>query len=285
MLVPAMAVNHYENFPVASVLMPAQLRPAVRAIYAFARSADDIADEGDWPPAHRLQRLAEYAADLDRIEAGMAPRDPVLQPLLEVIARHRLPITPFRDLLDAFRQDVTVKHYASAALVHDYCRRSANPVGRIMLALWQRDTPATVGWSDAICTALQRINFLQDIAVDAQIGRIYLPLDRLDAHGITPQDVLALRVGQRQPMPTDLRRLVLAECADTRRLMLDGRALPRRLGGRIGLELQLVMAGGLRILDKIEAQAGEVARTRPVLQRADWPLLLWNGWVRGLPRS
>ena len=280
-----MGIDHYENFPVASVLMPAHLRPAVRAIYACARTADDFADEGDWPAHVRLARLAAYADDLQRIAAGQVPSAPVLQQLAAVVAAHHLPLQPFHDLLDAFRQDVTVKRHASTSAVLAYCRRSANPVGRIMLALWQRDTPQALVWSDAICTALQLINFLQDIAVDAAMDRVYLPLDRLAAHGVSVADMLALRPGQAAPASAALRRLVLEECAATRQLMLQGRALPGLLGGRIGLELRLVMAGGLRILDRIEAQQGDVVQQRPVLRGTDWLHVLWTGWVRGLPRA
>jgi squalene synthase HpnC len=279
-----MAVDHYENFPVASWLMPAGLRPAVRAIYAFARSADDFADAGGLPPEQRLALLENYRSGLDTIAVGGTPADPVLARLAAVIQEHRLALQPFRDLLDAFCQDVVIDRYADRAAVLDYCTRSANPVGRIMLALWQRDEPALVTASDAICTALQLTNFLQDIAVDAAIPRLYLPLDQLAQSGIAPGEVLALRVGRdRAPPSAPLRALILDECRSTRALMLSGAGLPRRLGGRIGLELGLVVAGGLHILDRIEAAQGDIVRARPVLQGLAPVKMVWRAWVRGFP--
>ncbi len=278
-----MAVDHYENFPVASILMPAALRPAVRAIYAFARSADDLADEGDALPEARLAALRAYEADLDRIDAGEAPVHPILQALQPTVHQHGLSTRPFRDLLSAFQQDVTVHTYADPAAVADYCQRSANPVGHLMLALWQQDNPQYRRWSDAICTALQRINFLQDVAVDAIKPRIYLAQSQLQAYGLSSAQVLALRPGQAAAPPPALCALICAECADARRQMLQGAPLARALPGRIGLELRLVVAGGLRILDRIEAVGGDVVRHRPQLGAADWLHVLWTGWVRGFP--
>jgi squalene synthase HpnC len=278
-----MAVDHYENFPVASWLMPARLRPAVRAVYAFARSADDFADAGDWPAERRLASLAAYQAELDAIAAGRSPSTPILHRLADVIRTHDLPLQPFRDLLDAFRQDVEVSSYADHAAVLDYCRRSANPVGRIMLGLWDCGTPELLRASDAICTALQLVNFLQDVAVDAAIPRVYLPRALLADYGLTLADVQILRVAGPHPLPPALGALVLAECKRVRALMLSGADLPRALGGRIGLELGLVVAGGLRVLERIEAVSGDVVHRRPELGRADWPRMAWRAWVSGFP--
>ncbi|MDE3011896.1 MAG: squalene synthase HpnC [Pseudomonadota bacterium] len=277
-----MAVDHYENFPVASWLMPAALRPAVRAVYAFARSADDFADAGDLAPAERLTRLAAYGQGLTAIAAGLTPADPVLARLALVIAHHQLSLQPFHALLSAFRQDVLVRSYPDRRALLDYCRRSADPVGRIMLALWRQDDPSLLAASDAICTALQLVNFLQDVTLDAAIPRLYLPLDALARHGLTSAEVLALRAGQGRAPPA-LCALILEECAWTRDLMRSGAWLPARLGGRIGLELGLVVAGGLRILERIEAAGGDVVRHRPVLGASDWPRLAWRAWVRGFP--
>jgi len=278
-----MAVDHYENFPVASWLMPAALRPAVQAVYAFARSADDFADAGTATPGERLTRLAAYEQGLVAIAAGHPPLDPVLARLAGVVATRQLPLGPFHDLLSAFRQDVLVTRYPDRAAVLDYCRRSANPVGRIMLALWRQEAPDLLAASDAICTALQLVNFLQDVAVDAAIPRLYLPLDALARCGVAPEQVLALRPGRRTAMPSALRQLILEECAWTRQLMLSGAWLPGHLGGRIGLELGLVVAGGLRILERIEAVDGDVAARRPALRLGDWPRLAWRAWVAGFP--
>ena len=152
-----MPVDHYENFPVASWLLPKRLRRPVEAIYRFARSADDIADEGDASPAERLAQLAAYHAELDRIERGETPTDPVFGPLADAIRTHAIPLAPFRDLLSAFAQDVEKKRYASFGEVMDYCRRSANPVGRLMLHLYGDHDPRHLAYSDAICSSLQLI--------------------------------------------------------------------------------------------------------------------------------
>jgi len=277
-----MAVNHDENFPVASWLMPPHLRPAIRAIYAFARTADDFADEGARSNEERLALLGAYESDLDRIEKGLPPIDPFLQKLAEVILSHQLKLQPFRDLLDAFKQDIQVKSYDSEADILDYCRRSANPVGRIMLRLWQQDhSPTLIEASDAICTALQKINFLQDVAIDAEKGRTYLTNESMQMHHIQRSEILALRL-HTPPSPSPaLRNLILAECARCRTLILSGAHLPQHLGGRIGWELQLVIAGGLRILGKIEAVQGDIVLHRPKLSGADWFRLAWRAWVVG----
>ena len=257
--------------------MPAAMRPAVRAVYAFARSADDFADNGTLPAEERLALLQAYVDDLDRIAAGHDCALPVLRTLAAVISEHALPLQPFRDLLSAFQQDVVVHSYASRAAVLDYCRRSADPVGRIMLALWRRQEPELQVASDAICTALQLINFLQDIAIDSRIPRIYIADEVLQQFDLSHADLLQRPLACQTP----LRALVLSECAWTRRHMLRGASLPAALGGRIGLELALVVAGGLRILDKIEAVEGDVWQRRPRLAGLDWPRLAWRAWIRG----
>lgn len=165
-------VEHYENFPVASWLLPPALRPPVEAIYAFARSADDFADEGDRPDAERIALLDGYERMLDRIERRERPDDPLFSRLHDAIVAHDLPLALFRDLLDAFRQDVVKKRYATFEELMDYCRRSANPVGRLLLVLFGKDDPANRRDSDAICSSLQLINHWQDIAVDWGKGRV-----------------------------------------------------------------------------------------------------------------
>ena len=161
-----MSVGHYENFPVASILVPARLRPAVVAIYRFARAADDLADEGDALAPERVAALDAFDRELDRIERGETPSDPPFPALASAIREHGLPLPPFHDLVSAFRQDVSVTRYANFGEVLDYCRRSANPVGRLLLTLYRAQTPATLEASDAICTGLQLTNFWQDIAID-----------------------------------------------------------------------------------------------------------------------
>lgn len=163
-----MSVDHYENFPVASILLPNWLRRPIAAIYRFARGADDIADEGDASNEERLQELAAYNSELDRIEQGQSPADPAFSELACVIAEWRLPLQLFRDLLDAFAQDVVKKRYTNFPELLDYCRRSANPVGRLLLHLVDRASDENLRRSDCICSTLQLINFWQDIDIDWQ---------------------------------------------------------------------------------------------------------------------
>lgn len=256
-----MGVDHYENFPVASWLLPAHLRAAVRAIYRFARTADDIADEGDDAPPLRLAKLAELAAQLDAIEAGRASDWP---DLAEAVRRHALPIALLRDLLSAFAQDVTVQRYADYPALLDYCRRSANPIGRLLLHLYRRNEPALAAQSDAICTGLQLTNFWQDVALDFAKGRIYLPAAELQRFGVGEDAIGAGRVDAAWSA------LMAAQTARARAMLESGAPLARALGGRIGFELRLVVQGGLRILERIDAVAGDVFRHRPLLGADDW---------------
>ena len=269
---PDLHRTHYENFPVASVLLPARLREPVAAIYAFARSADDFADEGDLPAAERLALLDNYRRELDAIAAGTATAHPVFQRLRPVIAEHRLPLQLFRDLLDAFAQDVIKTRYADYAELLDYCRRSADPVGRLLLHLFGAATPDNLRRSDAICSALQLINHWQDVGIDlgkGQNGRIYLPQDEMQHFNVTP-DTLKRRLAS-----PDFRALMRFQVERARALMLEGSPLGRDLPGRIGLEIRAIVAGGLRILDKIEAADYDVFNHRPVLGTLDWPRILW----------
>jgi squalene synthase HpnC len=259
--------GHYENFPVASLLLPRRLRPAVLAIYRFARGADDVADEGDASPSARLAGLATYERALDAIAAGTPPEDPPFPELAAAIRRHALPLEPFRDLLSAFRQDVTTTRYPNYAVLTDYCRRSANPVGRLLLHLYGAATPANLAWSDAVCTALQLINFWQDIAIDWGKGRVYLPQDDLARFGVSEEQIAGSRVDDRW------RRLLAFESARARALLESGRPLTRVLPWRLALELGGVLAGGHRILDAIDAAEGDVFHHRPRLRRADWPIV------------
>ena len=188
-----MPVEHYENFPVASLLVPRRLRRPIESIYRFARSADDIADEGDAPPDERLAGLAAYQAELDRIAAGTSPRTPLFVALAEAIRQHGLPRQLFRDLLDAFAQDVVKERYADYPELLDYCRRSANPVGRLVLHLCGRTETQHLEQSDCICSALQLVNFLQDVAVDWQKERIYIPQADLPRFRVSEDDSAAGR--------------------------------------------------------------------------------------------
>ncbi|HEX6136287.1 MAG TPA: squalene synthase HpnC [Casimicrobiaceae bacterium] len=261
-----MSVGHYENFPVASVLLPARHRRAVVAIYRFARAADDIADEGDAPPAARHAALGEFTHALDAIERDEAAAAPFAE-LARAVRAHDLPLAPLRDLLSAFAQDVDVARYPAFADVLDYCRRSANPVGRLLLALYRVDDPRAGAESDAICTALQLANFWQDIAIDWRKGRLYVPLEDLDRFGVPLAQIAAAAADDRW------RRLMAFETARTRALFDAGRPLVHRLPWRAGVELRAVIAGGTCILERIDAVHGDVFTRRPVLRKRDWVLL------------
>jgi squalene synthase HpnC len=261
---------HYENFPVASIAVPRALRPAILAIYRFARAADDVADEGDAPPAARLAELARYEAALDAIARGEAPRDEPFASLAAALRERSLPIAPLRDLVSAFRQDVTTTRYRTFDEVLDYCRRSANPVGRLVLHLYGAASAANLARGDAICTALQLANFWQDVAIDWQKGRLYVPLEDLARHGVREDDVAAGRADARW------RELMRFETGRTRALLESGRPLVRVLPRRLALELGGVMAGGHRILDRIDRVDGDVFRRRPQLGRRDWTIVAWQ---------
>jgi squalene synthase HpnC len=265
-----MSVEHYENFPVASILLPRRLVPAVEAIYAFARSADDIADEGDASPAERFAALQAYDAALDAIERGETPSNPMFARLADALRRHGLPLQPLRDLLSAFRQDVVTTRYADLAALLDYCRRSANPVGRLMLGLYGKVDDSNLRESDAICTALQLINFWQDVGIDIGKGRIYLPQEDLVRFQVGEDEIAQGRTGPAW------RALMRFEVERARALMLGGAPLAARLPGRVGWELRLVVQGGLRILEAIERADYDVFRRRPRLKGLDWPVLLWR---------
>ena len=262
-----MSVGHYENFPVASRLTPAPLRPAVVAIYAFARAADDIADEGNDPPAARLARLDFYDEMLDRIERGEATADAPFAALAVAIGRHALPLQPFRDLLSAFKQDVIRPRYTEFAQVLDYCSRSANPIGRLLLRLYRLDDPEHCRHADMICTGLQLTNFWQDVALDWRKGRVYLPAEDLVRFGVAETQIGEGRCDARWS------RLMAFEVARTRTLLEAGRPLVRALPLRLALELKLVLAGGLRILAAIDAAQGDVFRRRPQLSARDWVVM------------
>lgn len=272
-----MSAGHYENFPVASLLLPPRLRTAVLDIYRYARAADDIADEGDASGQERLAALARFEAGLDWIETSArtqpAPPDElaaIFVPLAATIARHRLPLSPFRRLLSAFSQDVAVKRYADFAALRDYCHRSADPVGELMLHLYDAATPRHLAWSDAICTGLQLTNFWQDVAVDWGKQRIYIPQEDLARHGVAEADIAA---GHCSPA---WRALMAFEVGRARALLHSGAPLARALPGRIGWELRLVVQGGLRILERIETGGYDVFRARPVLKKTEWLKLAWR---------
>ena len=265
-----MAVGHYENFPVASRLVPAAIRDGVVAIYRFARAADDIADEGDATPGERLAALARFHAALDAIGAGAVPPAPPFPALAAAVRRHGLPLAPMHALLDAFEQDVRVTRYATFAALADYCSRSANPVGHLMLHLFGAVTPANVATSDAVCTGLQLANFWQDVAVDWSKGRVYLPQEDLVRFGVAEAAIAAGRCD------AAWRALLAFEVDRTRALLVAGRPLVSALPRRAALEIAGVIEGGLAILRAIERTGYDVFRHRPQLRRLDWAAVAWR---------
>lgn len=263
-----MSVDHYENFPVASILLPRRLRRPVEIIYHFARQADDFADEGNLPNEERLAKLDAFRDELRRIDAGQAPQTPLFRDIADIAAEFHLPLQLFHDLLDAFSQDVVKKRYANFDEVLDYCRRSANPVGRLLLHLYEDATPQNLIYSDAICTSLQLINFWQDVRKDYAISRIYIPQDEMAQHGVTEEDIAQGRAS------SAWRGLMAFQCDRARALMKRGAPLGSILTGRIGLEMRMIIAGGVRILDKLRAVDYDVFNRRPVLKPADWFIML-----------
>ena len=275
--VAAAPIAHYENFPVASWLCPPKLRAPIAAIYHFARTADDIADEGDAPADARLADLAAFRTDLQSVAAGRATSSrwpQVFGPLATALREFHLPPDHLTDLLSAFEQDVVktrdAAHYADRAELLDYCRRSANPVGRLLLHLYRVDDDRALSMSDDVCSALQLINFWQDLSIDIPRGRYYLPLADCAVHGVSQDDLKALR------QTRNTTNLIAAQDQWTRALMRKGSEIVHRVPGRAGFELRAVVQGGLRILDKIEAMNFQTLQRRPTLGKRDLPLLSWR---------
>lgn len=263
--------GHYENFPVASRLLPRHLQRPISVIYAFARNADDFADEGDLPEAQRLALLDDYVAKLNTIHDQRPLDDPVFIALQDVIHHYSLPLELFHDLLSAFRQDVTKRRYADFAEVLDYCRRSANPVGRLVLHLFKEASDENLRDSDAICTALQLINFWQDLSQDKdENDRIYLPQDEMTRHGVTDQ-----QLAEKRNDPA-LKNLMNLQILRSEQLLLSGAGLGRRLRGRLGLEIRATIHGGLSILNAMKRRDNPFIRPR--LRRFDWLRILWRAF-------
>ncbi len=263
------ARRHAENFPVASRLVPRRLRGPLSALYAFAREADDFADE----PRHagaRLPLLEDWGRRLELAAAGEA-EDPVFVALSDTMRRFRLPAAPFRDLLSAFRQDAEKDRYEDWGEVLDYCRRSADPVGRLVLLLFGHRDESLLPLSDALCTALQLTNFWQDLAVDAGRGRLYLPRADRERHGVPEEPLLS---GEAPRLPGFVPLMEeMAERTDA--LFERGRRLPDRIGGRLGFELRLTWLGGAAVLRATRRARFDVYGARPSLGLRSWlPLLL-----------
>ena len=268
--VAPMSDDHYENFPVASVLVPRRFRGPIAAIYWFARSADDIADEGDDPPPVRLAALNAYRRRLDDIERGVEFSAPQWSRLAKTVVVHRLPLPPFRDLLDAFSQDVVKSRYTDFAELDHYCRRSANPVGRLLLHLFGAATDQNIRDSDDICTALQLLNFCQDVRIDFDKNRIYIPQDEMAIVGIDEHQIARGNVDARW------QRLFTMQLDRALALLDRGKPLALRVPGRFGLELRAIVAGGERIGVRLRATGGDVFHRRPTLSKVDWFIVAWR---------
>jgi len=272
-----MPVDHYENFPVASALCPPALRAPIAAIYHFARTADDLADEGDATPVQRLADLTQFSADMlsalqSNTHSGRWPG--VFNALPTVVTQFALPVPLLEDLLSAFAQDVAYnaddRHYATRAELLDYCSRSANPIGRLLLHLYGIHDAASLAQSDCICTALQLINFWQDLSLDIPRGRFYLPVDACAAMNVSADDLAARK------LTPETTKLIASEAKLASTLMLKGSNLAKNIPGRAGWELRLVVKGGLRILDKMAAMNHATLQTRPKLRWPDVLVMLWR---------
>lgn len=265
---PSAQRHQQENFPVASWLCPPRLRPPILAIYRFARTADDLADEGDMPAPTRLAALRKMREQLLALPDHPDPAVPWAGPLSAAMREFRLPPEPLAQLLDAFEQDVWKQDYASREELLHYCSLSANPVGRLLLHLADIKDAEALRQSDAVCTALQLINHWQDLSQDIRKPRLYLPTADLIRHGVDP---VAVRAGQHSAALA----ACIAELNDwALALMASGRPLPRRLGGRMGMELRLVIEGGTRVAERIRAMDHATLLHRPRLRAWDAPLLL-----------
>ena len=278
----ALAQSHYENFPVASRLLPSRLRPHVAAVYAFARTADDFADEPGYERDERLRLLADWRArllavnpDKHALPGKNSLPDKIFLALADTIRRFELPVSLFEDLLDAFVQDVSKTRYSTWAEVLDYCRRSANPVGRLVLRLSGHSTDDLDRASDAVCTALQLTNFWQDLAIDWERGRLYVPEEIWRQYHADPSTLHS------RPITREW-QVALRECSErTRALFLQGRPVCDGVSGRLRYELRATWLGGTRILDRLDRSGCDVFSARPKLGVADalviaFGTLLWR---------
>lgn len=271
------ASQHYENFPVASVLLPQALREPISLIYSFARQADDFADEGDLTIPQRLELLDSFSAELDFLQAYIKPNRQFFVVLGLMIASNKLSLAPFYDLLSAFRQDVVKTRYQNFEEVLDYCSRSANPIGRLLLQLYQASNPKNIALSDNICSALQLINFLQDIAVDfkknAGKQRIYMCQNELLQFGILEQTIEEYVMGTRS-IDSAWQAFMQFNLQRVDAILKSGKPLGKILKGRIGFEMRMIIAGGERIITKINQVNGDIFNQRPTLNRCDWLMII-----------
>ncbi len=270
-----MTEKHYENFPVASIALPKSVRRPVSLIYAFARQADDFADEGERSPEERIALLNGFRRELESIRSRQEPETTLFAALSSVISQYGLPLQLFHDLLDAFTQDVGKKRYENFTELVSYCEKSANPVGRLLLILYGADSERNRFYSDKICSSLQLINFLQDVRIDYAMDRIYLPQDEMRRFGISEHDIASGHAGQ------SWQALMAFQADRARQMMLEGAPLAKVMKGRFSLEMKLIVLGGLAILDKLEKAGWDVFRNRPRLERRDWLQLVPSAFFSG----
>ena len=274
-----LAQAQYENFPVASRMLPKSMRRHVAAVYAFARYADDLADEGDRSAQERVAMLDDWQRRLHQavkgaaVPSGADDRDLLVVALANTIDERELPPELFDDLLSAFRQDVTVKRYRTWRDLLDYCRRSANPVGRLVLRIAGVRDAAVAAAADDVCTALQLTNFLQDLGPDWARGRLYMPADVYRQFGASEQDL-----GQ-VPLSSPWRRTLAEMSQRTTQLFDRGRLICDRVGGRLGIELRLTWLGGRRVLARLEESGYDPLVSRPRLGVSDYVPIVWHALV------
>ena len=268
----ALASQHYENFPVASFALPKDLRYPIALIYHFARCADDFADEGNYTQAERLALLQGYVDELNIIKANGSSQDAFFIEFAQMVRDRKLPLAPFYDLLDAFKQDVMKARYVNFDEVLDYCKRSANPIGALLLHLFNKASPKNLVYSDNICSALQLINFYQDVAIDFDDTdhprRIYCCQDEMQQFGITESQMAA------QQSNVNWERFMRFNVERAEAMLQTGKPLGRILPGRMGLEMRLIIAGGETIIRKLKVVNGDVFHKRPTIKAWDWPEIL-----------
>lgn len=263
------ASQHYENFPVASFILPAKIRTAVTVVYVFARRADDLADEGNASNEERIQQLEQMEHELQQTIDGNLPDDYLYLALADVIKRFQIPTTLFTDLISAFKQDVVKKRYQDFGELMDYCRRSANPVGRLMLHLFEQADDKNLALSDGICSTLQLINFYQDLSQDYdEMQRIYIPAEDMQKYAVTEQHFATMNSDH------NMRRLMQYEYERADKLLRAGGWLGKRLHGRAGFEIRLIIAAGTRVLNKLKQQ--DDVFSRPRLKVRDYIWVIWK---------
>lgn len=264
--------KHYENFPVASFVLPKHLRQPITLIYHFARQADDFADEGRYKPEIRLAMIQRFRDQLHLIETNQPIKSVFFKDFAKMVTDHHLPLAPFYALLDAFSQDVTKTRYANFRELEDYCQRSANPIGELLLLLFNKATPEHLAYSNQVCTALQLINFYQDVAIDFDStyhpSRVYLCQDEMQAFNISEAQIASQHVNQHWE------QFMLFNIERAEAMLKAGKPLEHILPGRIGLEMRLIIGGGEQIIYKLKRARGDIFKHRPTLKAWDWPLIL-----------